>query len=194
MENLVDFALEERYKSIKQLGDRLDEFSTLIDWGLFHHVVGDIYQNRTEQGGRPNMDIVLMVKLLVLQSMYNLYDPELERQANDRISFMKFLGFPEKIPDQTTVWYFRERLAKTGKDKAIWSELQRQLDAKGLKIRKGTIQDATFINADPGHATVDTPGEMMQRPAEARMVLGRRRETSPFSGINFTRKRTVTSA
>jgi IS5 family transposase len=104
------------------------------------------------------MDIVLMVKLLVLQSMYNLSDPELERQANDRISFMKFLGFPEKIPDQTTVWYFRERLAKTGKDKAIWSELQRQLDAKGLKIRKGTIQDATFINADPGHATADTPG------------------------------------
>ena len=89
--------------------------------------------------------------------MYNLSDPALERQANDRISFMNFLGFPEKIPDQTTVWYFRERLAKTGKDKAIWSELQRQLDAKGLKIRKGTIQDATFINADPGHATVNTP-------------------------------------
>jgi IS5 family transposase len=50
------------------------------------------------------MDIVLMVKLLVFQSMYNLSNPELERQANDRISFMKFLDFPEKIPDQTTVW------------------------------------------------------------------------------------------
>ncbi len=157
METLVDFALEERYKSIKQLGDRLEEFSTLIEWECFRTVVGDIYQNRSEQGGRPNMGIVLMVKMLVLQSMYNLSDPELERQANDRISFMKFLGFPEKIPDQTTVWYFRERLAKTGKDKVIWQELQRQLDAKKLKIRKGTIQDATFITADPGHATVNTP-------------------------------------
>ena len=130
METLVDFALEERYKSIKQLGDRLEEFSTLIEWECFRTVVGDIYQNRSEQGGRPNMGIVLMVKMLVLQSMYNLSDPELERQANDRISFMKFLGFPEKIPDQTTVWYFWERLAKTGKDKVIWQELQRQLDAK----------------------------------------------------------------
>lgn len=157
MENLVDFALQERYKNIKKLGDRLDEFATLIDWGSFRVVVGDIYTNTTEQGGRPNMDIVLMVKLLVLQSMYNLSDPELERQANDRISFMKFLDFPEKIPDQTTVWYFRERLAKTGKDKAIWEELQRQLDVKGLEIRKGTIQDATFITADPGHASTDTP-------------------------------------
>ncbi|MCK9632842.1 MAG: IS5 family transposase [Methanoregula sp.] len=159
MENLVDFALEERYKSIKHLGDRLSEFSTFIDWERFRTVVGDIYQNQTEQGGRPNMDIVLMIKMLVLQSMYNLSDPELERQANDRISFMKFLDYPEKIPDQTTVWYFRERLAKTGKDKAIWEELQRQLDAKGLKIRKGTIQDATFITADPGHASTDTPRE-----------------------------------
>ena len=157
MESLVDFALQERYKNVKKLGDRLEEFATLIDWGSFSQVVGDIYNNTTEQGGRPNMDTVLMVKLLVLQSMYNLSDPELERQANDRISFMKFLGFPEKIPDQTTVWYFRERLAKTGKDKAIWNEHQRQLDAKGLEIRKGTIQDATFITADPGHATGDTP-------------------------------------
>jgi len=157
MESLVDFALQERYNNIKKLGDRLEEFATLIDWGSFRQVVGDIYNNTTEQGGRPNMDIVLMVKMLVLQSMYNLSDPELERQVNDRISFMKFLGFPEKIPDQTTVWYFRERLAKTGKDEAIWNELQRQLDAKGLEIRKGTIQDATFITADPGHATVNTP-------------------------------------
>jgi IS5 family transposase len=82
------------------------------------------------------MDIVLMVKMLVLQLMCNLSDPELERQANDRISFIKFLGFPEKIPDQTTVWYFRERLAKTGKDEAILAELQLQLDVKGLEIRK----------------------------------------------------------
>jgi IS5 family transposase len=49
------------------------------------------------------MDIVLMVRMLVLQSMYGLSDPELERQANDKISFLKFLGFAEKIPDRSTV-------------------------------------------------------------------------------------------
>jgi transposase, IS5 family len=41
-------------------------------------------------------------------------------------------------------------MARTGKDKLVWEELQRQLDAKGLSIKKGTIQDATFIEADPG--------------------------------------------
>jgi IS5 family transposase len=41
-------------------------------------------------------------------------------------------------------------MEKTGKDKQVWMELQRQLDAKGLKVKRGTIQDATFIEADPG--------------------------------------------
>ena len=36
-----------------------------------------------------------------------------------------------------------------------WDELQRQFDAKGLKIKKGMIQDATFIQSDPGHARAD---------------------------------------
>ena len=139
------------------------------------------------------MDIVLMVKLLVLQSMSNLYDPELERQANNRISFMKFLHFPEKIPDQTTVWYFRERLAKTGKDKAIWEELQRQLDVKGLEIRKGTIQDATFITADPGHASTDTPRGDTAKTRRSKTVHGRKRVKNPISDTNSTPKKIVTS-
>ena len=98
-----------------------------------------------------------MVKLIVLQQWYGLSDPELKRQAVDRLSFMNFLRFPEGIPDFTTIWYFRERLANTGKDRAIWTELQRQLDAFGLKVKQGVAQDATFITADPGHAKADKP-------------------------------------
>jgi IS5 family transposase len=91
-----------------------------------------------------------MVKMLVLQQWYGLSDPELERQATDRISFRRFLGYPESIPDATTVWLLRERLAESGGDKAVWAELQRQLDAKGLTVKKGVAQDASFITADPG--------------------------------------------
>jgi len=88
---------------------------------------------------------------------------------------MKFLGFPKDIPDFTTVWYFRERLAKTGKDQALWAELQRQLDARGLKVRQGVVQDATFITADPrqaGHAKADTIRRVAatQRRGGARMA------------------------
>jgi IS5 family transposase len=116
-----------------------------------------MYRNHTERGGRPNKDEVLMLKLLVLQQWYGLSDPELERQVADRLSFMKFLRLPETIPDFTTVWNFRERLAETGRDQMIWEELKRQLDSLGLTVKQGMVQDTTFIAADPGHAKADTP-------------------------------------
>ena len=48
------------------------------------------------------------------RSGYNLSDPQIEREIRDRISFMNFLGYPDKLPDRNTIWYFRERLSKTG--------------------------------------------------------------------------------
>ena len=41
-------------------------------------------------------------------------------------------------------------MAETEKDKMVWAELQRQLDSMGLQVKHGTIQDATFIDSDPG--------------------------------------------
>jgi hypothetical protein len=41
--------------------------------------------------------------------------------------------------------------------KKIWGKLQGQLDALGLQIKQGMIQDATFIHSDPGHAKADKP-------------------------------------
>jgi len=109
-----------------------------------------MYDNKSERGGRPNCDVILMFKILILQQWYGLSDLEVERQMADRISFMAFLGFPDPFPDSRTIWLFRERMAKTGTDKPVWAELQKQLDAKGLKVRHGIAQDATFIEADPG--------------------------------------------
>jgi IS5 family transposase len=78
---------------------------------------------------------------------------ELEKQAYDRISFQRFLGYPDPVPDSTTIWLFRERLAETGKDMEVWDELQRQLDEKGLGEGREAAQDASMITADPGSAS-----------------------------------------
>lgn len=157
MHELTDFAMHEEYKRLEKLGDRLSKLDGIIDWEAFIPLVKGMYSNRSGAGGRPNIDEIVMVKLLILQEWYGLSDPELEKQVVDRISFRRFLGYPEIIPDHTTVWYFRERLKESGKDKEIWKELQRQLEAKGLKIRKGIIQDATIITSDPGHDDADKP-------------------------------------
>ena len=112
----------------------------------------DLYDNKTERGGHPNFDSVLMIKILVLQQWYGLSDQAMERGIADRLSFMNFLGFPEPIPDSTTIWLFRERLTEKEKLESIWQELQRQLDSKGLVVKEGSIQDATFITSDPGRS------------------------------------------
>jgi len=134
----------------KQGKSRLAQVSDLIDWGSFRGILEEMYNNKTEKGGRPNCDAILMFKILILQQWYGMSDLEVERQMADRISFMAFLGFPSHFPDSRTIWLFRERMAQTGKDKLVWDELQRQLNALGLKVRRGTVQDATFIEADPG--------------------------------------------
>jgi IS5 family transposase len=157
MDTFKAYMLRKAYKEVQKLGDRLAKIEPLIDWEAFRPIIRGLYDNRSERGGRPNVDEVVMVKMLVLQQWYGLSDPELERQAADRLSFRRFLGFPERVPDSTTVWLFRERLADTGKDREVWAELQRQLDEKGLSVKKGVVQDASFITSDPGHAPADKP-------------------------------------
>ena len=78
-----------------------------------------------------------MVKILLLQQWYNLSDPQIEREIRDRISFINFPGYPEKLPDRNTIWYFRELLYKTGKDKLVFIEIRAQIMAKRIRIEKG---------------------------------------------------------
>ena len=151
------YLLRKLYVKTSRNGDRLAEAEKQVDWEAFRPIIKSMYTNDTPRGGRPNTDEVVMMKLLVLQAWYGLSDPELERQALNRIDFQHFLGFPGNAPDYSTVWQFRERLALTGTDRLVWEELQRQLDEKGLKVKKGVVQDATFITADPGHAPADKP-------------------------------------
>ena len=134
----------------KQEKSRLSQISNMIEWTPFRPILEEMYDNKTEKGGRPNCDVILMFKILILQKWYGLSDLEVERQMDDRISFMAFLGFPDPFPDSRTIWLFKQRIAESGKDELVWAELQRQLDTMGLQVKRGTIQDATFIEADPG--------------------------------------------
>lgn len=157
MWNLTDFAIRQEYERIKELGDRLVEIGNKMNWEGFRPKLEVMFKNNTERGGRPNIDVIVMLKSLFVQQLYSLSDEQLERELADRISFRVFLGTTEVVPDSTTIWKFRERLAECGMDKEVWDEMQRQLDAMNLKVKKGIMQDATFITADPGHAKKDAP-------------------------------------
>jgi len=148
--NLEQWVLLESYRKVRGLGDRLVFMKEIIDWKPFIPIVRSVFNDNDITGGRPHTDELVVVRTMFLQSWYNLSDEELEFQSNDRLSFRNFLGFPDNVPDFTTIWKIRERLAKSGKDRLVWKELQRQLDEKGYVTKKGVIQDATFIEADQG--------------------------------------------
>lgn len=157
MSTFRDYFFHQQYSRVAELGDKLGEIKKLIDWEKFRPILIDLYQDTETEGGRPHIDEIVMVKILFLQAWYNLSDYDAERQANDRISFRHFLDYPDVIPDRSTIWKFRERLNEKGKVHLIWDELQRQLDEKGYQVKRGVIQDATFITSDPGHAPSDKP-------------------------------------
>ena len=79
--------------------------------------------------------------------LYGLSDPALEAANSDRLSFRRFAGFSldEEVPDHSTQRRFREDLRLAGLDRAVFEEINRQLDDRRLIMRKGTILDATLM-------------------------------------------------
>lgn len=145
-----EFVLRKQYGKVQGLGDRLALMKSQIEWEPFIPLVRSVFHDNKTRGGRPHTDELVVVRSMLLQAWYGLSDPELEFQCHDRLSFRHFLEFPETIPDFTTIWKIRDRLVAGGVDQLIWGEVQRQLDRKGYKVKKGVIQDASFIEADLG--------------------------------------------
>ena len=75
--------------------------------------------------GRKPIDVMVMFRMLVLQSLYNLSDEQVEYQVRDGLSFTRFLGLgiEDGIPDGTTLWLFRETLSKAGLIEKLFSAL-----------------------------------------------------------------------
>ena len=123
---------------------RLDRLIELVKWYRFEKLLGRL---RDEGPGRPGYLPLLMFKALLLQSLYGLSDAELEEALCDRLSFRRFvgLGLEDEVPDHTTLCRFRLKLIEAGLLEKLFAELDRQLDAAGLILRRGTMLDATLI-------------------------------------------------
>ena len=103
---------------------------------------------RPERGGS-SYPPLMMVKVLLLEQWYNLSDPEMEEALKDRISFRRFvgLGLEDDTPDHSTISRFRSGLAELGVSERLFKELEKQLQRRGLILKKGTLMDATLVEA-----------------------------------------------
>jgi hypothetical protein len=97
-------------------GDPLERLEKVVDFECFRPTLNRIFKydlKNKSHGGRPPYDLVLMLKILILQRLYNLSDDAMEYQMIDRISFRRFLKIDDKVPDAKTIWNFRNQLSKS---------------------------------------------------------------------------------
>jgi hypothetical protein len=92
MKQLGLFDWENRYARIDKGGDPLVKLNEVIEWKSFRSVLMKVREKerKSNAGAKPH-DVVLMFKSLVIQSLYNLSDDEVEYQILDRLTFMRFL-------------------------------------------------------------------------------------------------------
>ncbi len=142
------FDLQIRLDRLDKTTDPLAKLNAMIDWELFRPTLA-ILRNKPRKSnvGAKGYDGVMMFKALILQSLYNLSDEQLEYQILDRLSFSRFLGIDlgGKVPDFTTIWLFRESLVQSGLERKLFEQFDSYLRLHGFEARCGQIVDASIV-------------------------------------------------
>jgi len=137
-------------EKLTKLGDPLQKLNEFIDWKIFESPINEAFKNEYKdlsKGGRPPFNRLTLFKALVIQSLYNLSDDQLEYQIIDRASFKRFLELKksDKVPDSKTFWLFREKLIEKNIIMGLFKTFNETLDAAGVFANEGKMVDASFV-------------------------------------------------
>ena len=127
-----------------KVGGFLDRIEQAFDWPAFEALLSSIHASAR---GAPGWPPLVMFKIVLLQQWHTLTDPGAEEAVRDRLSFRRFCGLPldMETPDHASIWRFRQTIDKLGLSTKLLAEVNRQLEALGLVIKRGTLIDATII-------------------------------------------------
>lgn len=174
------FDFQQRKDQLDAHGNPLKALEEAIDFQAFRPTLERVHEKqRKSDAGRRPYDVVLMFKVLVLQSLYNLSDAQVEYQVRDRVSFMAFLGLNpgDAVPDEKTVWLFRERLKGLGLVEVLFKQFNDDLSGAGFAASKGSIVDASIVpvprqrNSRDDNQTIKagyTPASFAKNPCKSR--------------------------
>jgi IS5 family transposase len=182
------FDLEERLAALSAKGDGLERLGAVIDVELFRpELERAVPRADRSKGGRPPFDHVLMFKVLILQTQNNLSDERTEFYLRDRLTWMRFLGLGDPVPDANTIWTFREALTKAGAVERLFALFDHQLRAAGYLAMSGQLVDASIVAAPKQRNTKqekqaikdgripegwqDKPAKLRQKDRDARWTI-----------------------
>src|SRR6202166_3669912 len=135
------FDADKRLAVISAKGDPLEMIDRVVPFESFRAEIEAATltpaSEKKSNAGRKPIDVIVMFRMLVLQSLYNLSDEQVEFQVSDRMSFTRFLGhgIEDRVPDDTTLCLFRETLGKAGLIESLFKRFSRHLEAKGYFAR-----------------------------------------------------------
>jgi len=188
----------------KGQNERLERIGALLNWGRIEQLLSAVY---AAGEGRPAYRPLLMLRALLLQQWYTLSDPELEEALCDRLSFRRFVGLSleEEVPDHSTLSRFRTQMAQRGLSERVFAEVNRQLERRGMMVKRGTLIDASLIEASvqpprdesstPGEgSTLDPDADWTRRKGGGGSHFGYKAHVAVDQGSGLIRKALLTSA
>lgn len=125
----------------------LEQMERLIPWGAWVKKIQPHYY-KGERGNKP-YDLELMLRIYVLQNLYNLADMAAMNEIIDSRAFSAFcrVDSSNQIPDGDTIGRFRNILIRNQLQEKLFEDVRKRLQEKGLLLMKGTIVDSTLVSA-----------------------------------------------
>lgn len=149
---------------LSEIGNPLEMIDKVVDFEMFRSTLENklLNTNKKSNAGAKPFDVLLMFKILILQRYYGLGDKQIEYQIIDRISFKNFLGLEtgDKIPDEKTVWAYRESLTNEGLVEELFNQFKNHLESKELIFNEGQLVDASFTIAPRQRNTREENGKI----------------------------------
>jgi transposase, IS5 family len=128
----------------------LSEMDRVVPWPQLCALIEPHYPKGSPAGGRPPLPLERMFRIYCLQQWYNLSDPAAEEALYDSLTMRRFAGVTtdaDVIPDETSILNFRRLLEKHQLTAQLFAAINAHLSERGLIVGKGTIVDATIIDA-----------------------------------------------
>lgn len=138
----------EQYRRPTKRDVFLQTMNELVPWAQLCEVIAPHYAKG--EGGRPPVGLERMLRMHFVQHCFNLADEACEEALLDSTSLRRFVGIDlgrERVPDATTLLKFRRLLNEHKLGEQLFAKVGEVLQARGMKLGKGTIVDATIIGA-----------------------------------------------
>ena len=125
----------------------LERIDGLVPWDELEGRIEPHYP-KAGRGRRP-YPLAVMLRIHCVQLCYNLSDPAMEDLLYEAESVRRFCGLTliEAIPDETTILHFRHLLERHDLGTKLFETINAHLARRGLRLREGTIVDASIIEA-----------------------------------------------